>query len=994
MGITEKYQFPDDQMALMEAMRVPFAVYQFVGKRVVTLVLSQGFLDLFGYTDRALAYYEMDNDMYAETHPDDIARIADEAFRFATEGGTYEVVYRTRDKKGSGYRVVHAKGEHVLTDTGVRLAHVWYTDEGMYHENARSGEWGLNSALSGELHDESLVRASHYDQLTGLPNMTFFFELAEAACDAIKERGGKPALLYMDMSGMKYFNSRNGFSEGNDLLRAFSRVLAATFSSEGCCHISGDHFAAFSEEDGLEDLLEQFFKDCSEMNGGKNLPVRVGIYLESMESVRVGVACDRAKFAVESLRNVLESSYSYYDLGLRKEEDRRQYVLENFDRAIEERWIQVYYQPIVRAVNGRVCDEEALARWVDPERGLLSPVDFIPALEESGMIYKLDLYVLDRVIEKIKYQIEEGFDIVPHSINLSRSDFDACDIVEEIRQRVDVARLARDLITIEITESTVGANQDFVKKQVERFQDLGFPVWMDDFGSGYSSLDVLQSIKFNLIKFDMSFMQKLDESEGSKIVLTELMKMATALGVDTVCEGVETESQARFLQEIGCSKLQGYYYKKPIPLEEILERYAKGIQIGYENPEESAYFEAIGRVNLYDLAVIAGQGDEGLQNFFSTLPMGIVEMKGNDARFVRANQSYRDFMERFFGLDLSDPNHGVSTPRFGASSSFMKLCRQCCESGARVFYDERMPDGSTVHSFIRRIGVNPVTGDTALVLAVLSIEDANEGMTYASIARALAADYYNLYYVDIETEQFIEYSSPVGGEELAMERRGADFFAASRKDAMERIYEGDRGAFAAAFTKENVLTELDKQGTFTITYRLIERGEPVYANMKVMRMQPDGRHLIVGVSIVDSQMKQKAELDRIRREREMLAGVMALSGEYMALYIVDLESGRYIEHSATSQYDSLDIAKQGSDFFAQSIVNIEKVIVPDDLQGFRERFSKESVMREIEENGTFQMRYRLVVNGEPQPVVLKMARIRESDGDRLIAGVRAWRDRK
>jgi len=981
-------------MALIEAMRVPFAVYQFIDKRVVTIALSQGFLDLFGYTDPTLAYYDMDNDMYADVHPDDIARIADEALRFATEGGTYEAVYRTKDKKRSGYRVVHAKGEHVFTDAGVRLAYVWYTDEGAYHEGAANGKWDLNSALSNILHDESLVRASHYDPLTGLPNMTRFLELADFGQDAIKARGGNPALLYMDMSGMKYYNARNGFSEGNNLLRAFSRVIAFTFGNEACCHINGDHFAAFSEEDGLEDLLERFFQDCSTMNDGSNLPVRVGIYLESMESVRVGVACDRAKFAVDSIRGSYESCYGYYDVRLREFEDQRQYVLENFDRAIEERWIKVYYQPIVRAVNGRVCDEEALARWVDPDRGVLSPAEFIPALEEAGLVYKLDLYVLDRVIEKIKYQIDEGFDMVPHSINLSRSDFDACDIVEEIRKRVDASFLARDLITLELTESIIGSNFEFVKKQVERFQDLGFSVWMDDFGSGYSSLDVLQSIKFDLIKFDMSFTQKLDEDESGKVVLTELMKLATALGLDTVCEGVETEEQARFLQEIGCSKLQGYYYKKPIPLAEILERYEKGIQIGYENPEESAYFEAIGRVNLYDLSVIAsGYGDE-LQNIFNTLPMGIVEISGETPHFVRANQSYRDFMERFFGLDLAEAHRGPSAARFAPSAAFMRLCKQCCEQGGRLFYDEQMPDGSTVHSFMRRIGVNPVTGAAALVFAVLSVEDADEGMTYAAIARALAADYYNLYYVDVETEQFIEYSSPIGGEELAMERRGENFFAAAHRDAMRLIFKEDRDAFASAFTKEGVLNELDKQGMFTITYRLIREGEPVYANMKIMRMQPDGRHLIVGVSIVDSQMKQKAELDRIRSEREMLAGVMALSGEYMALYIVDLESGRYIEHSATSQYDSLDIAKQGSDFFAQSIVNIEKVIVPDDLQGFQERFSKESVMREIEENGTFQIRYRLVVNGEPQPVVLKMARIRESDGDRLIAGVRAWRDRK
>jgi len=185
---------------------------------------------------------------------------------------------------------------------------------------------------------------------------------------------------------------------------------------------------------------------------------------------------------------------------LSEEATNRQYIIENIDRALEGKWIQVYVQPIIRAVNERVCDVEALARWFDPEMGVLSPASFIPALEEAGLIYKLDLYMIDRVLELIQAQMAEGFTVVPHSVNLSRSDFDACDIVEEIRRRVDDAGICRDRITIEITESVIGSDFEFMKAQVERFQKLGFAVWMDDFGSGYSSVDVLQSIRFDLLR--------------------------------------------------------------------------------------------------------------------------------------------------------------------------------------------------------------------------------------------------------------------------------------------------------------------------------------------------------------------------------------------------------------------------------------------------------------------------------------------------------------
>ena len=373
--------------------------------------------------------------------------------------------------------------------------------------------------------------------------------------------------------------------------------------------------------------------------------------------------------------------------------------------------------------------------------------------------------------------------------------------------------------------------------------------------------------------------------------------------------------------------------------------------------------------------------------------MGIMEVRGDQTRFLRSNPSYRVFIERFFGLDLSGGPVESSASQSDATKSFSRLVERCRANGGHAFFNELMPDGSTVHSFVRRIGVNAVTGATALAVAVLSIEDAGEGMTYASIARALAADYYNLYYVDVETERFIEYTSTVGGEELAMERRGESFFAAARRDALERIYKEDQEAFAAAFTKENILRELDEQGTFTITYRLIDDGRPLYANMKIMRMQPDGQRLIIGISIIDSQMKQKAELDRIRSEQAALARVMALSGDYLVLYTVDPESYDYMEYSAMSDIDSFGFAKQGRDFFSQSIVNGEKIVHPDDLQVYKEHFTEDNVMRALDERGSFQLQYRLLMDGREQPVILKIARVRESGGDRLIAGVRIWRDR-
>ena len=990
----DKYRFEGDQQALMERMPMPFAVFQLVDKRIETLVVSDGFCDLLGAVSRESAYAAMNRNTYQNVHPDDVARVADAVYRFVRDGGDFDSIYRLRVENRRDYVVVHAFGKHVVMPTGERLAQIWYADEGEYSDEAASRGATLNQSLSKALHQDSVMKASYYDNLTGLPNMTYFFELAEQGKSAMVNRGEDPVLLYMDLSGMKYFNQKNSFAEGNKLLQAFGRVLAHTFGNDCCCHINADHFAAFTRSAGLEDTLRRLFEDCRSMNAGNSLPVRVGIYPASMEEVPASTACDRAKLACDALGKIFVSSCKWYSVGMRDELEKQQYILTNLDRAMREGWIQVYYQPIVRAVTRKVCDEEALARWIDPVNGFMSPADFIPHLENAGLIYRLDLYVLERVLEKLKTQRAVGGYVVPHSINLSRSDFDTCDIVEEIRRRVDDAGVAHDRITIEITESVVGSDFGFMKEQIERFRKLGFPVWMDDFGSGYSSLDVLQSIPFDLIKFDMSFMQKLDEGDSGRIILTELMKLATSLGLDTVCEGVETAAQVEFLREIGCSKLQGYYFEKPLPLERILERYDKGFNFGYENPAESAYYEAIGRVNLYDLAVISNEEENAFQNFFNTLPMGIIEIREDRVSFVRTNQSYRDFMQRFFDLEVASGEKDYPATPFVPGSAFMKLVQDCCKNGGRAFFDEQMPDGSVVHAFARKISVNPVTGTAAAAIAVLSISEPNEGATYAEIARALAADYYNIYVVDLDTDRFIEYTSPVGEEELAMERHGENFFAAVERDTMTRIYEEDREAFLAGFSKQKLIRELDEQGVYTATYRLVDTGAPMYVNMKITRMHPSGNRIIMGISIIDAQMRQREQIRQIQQERDTLAKVMALTEDYLSLYMIDSDTGRYVEYSTSDEYERLGLAKGGKDFFLQGVIEGRRFIHPEDLPRYLERFSRENVMDEIRKNGAFKLQYRLMINGEAKPVTLRIAPFQEGNEEKLVAGVRAWRQRQ
>ena len=994
MASTEKFSFDRKTQEILEHISIPFAIYQYIDKRIVTIALSQGFCDEFGFKSLEDAYFAMNNDMYRATHPDDKTRVADAAYRFAAFDEPYDIVYRTRTLKDLDYIILHAYGKSIYPN-GVRLCLTWYAYEG--HFTPEQGTYGsiLSQTLSQFLTEESQYRGMYYDYKTRLPNMAYFYELAEAGRKSMQAQGIGSAVLFFDLTGLKHFNRRYGFAEGDKLILEAAEILSRHFSSESCSRFAQDHFAAFAQEAGLTERLDAVIADFAEANGGKTLPIRIGVYPDRIEQVEIGLACDRARLAANARRKNKGSFYSIFDMDMMAAEQNRQEIIDNLDRAIEEGWIRVYYQPIVRSINGKVCDVEALARWQDPVRGLLAPSSFIPVLEEAMLIPKLDLYVVKQVLKDLKAYEQAGHRNVPISINFSRADFEACDLVQTICSMVDEAHVDRKLINIEITESIVGSDFGFIKEQIARFRAEGFQVWMDDFGSGYSSLEVLQSVRFDLIKFDMGFIRRLNEGDDGKIILTEMMKMATSLGLDTVCEGVETEEQARFLQEIGCSKLQGYYFLKPVPPERIFEKYTVEIKAGFENQRESAYYDTVGRVNLYDLSFLANMDDSVIKSTFDTVPMGIMEVSvdGGKVRYIRSNQSFRDFMKRAFQFDLSDPDLEYTVPKEGLGSSFMKAAEQCKAGSNRAFVDEEMADGSIVRSFMRKIGTNPANGKESYAIAVLSITEPDENPTYAEIAGALAADYYNIYLIDLDTNEFIEYTSQVGGEEMALERHGGDFFESARRDTMTRIYEEDRDPFLELFTKENVLRDIDRQGMFTTTYRLIDTGTPIYVNMKITRMKGRNR-LILGVSIIDAHIQEKKRFERLQKERDLLIRVMALTDGYLTVSTVDPSTGYYIEYSAAENADSLGGSKDGNDFFGQLQKDAFTFCCDEDRQRFQEQVTRENVLSQVQAHGSFSINYRHIINGVPKPVTLKASLFKDGEENKLVLGVRVWKDRK
>ena len=244
------------------------------------------------------------------------------------------------------------------------------------------------------------------------------------------------------------------------------------------------------------------------------------------------------------------------------------FIIRNYKKAIAYHEIQAFYQPVIRTASRQVCSFEALARWIDPQIGMIYPNEFIPVLEREGLIHLLDVEILRQVCARIRSSIAKGQTPVPVSVNLSRLDFSSCDIFTIANHIVSDYQIPHNFVYFEITESVMAEQKDLLMGIVDKFRSAGYQVWMDDFGSAYSSLNVLKEFTFDELKLDMSFLRPFNLR--SKRIVTAIVKMAKVIDVHTLSEGVETEEQFAYLRDIGCEKVQGFYFGKPMPYDEAI----------------------------------------------------------------------------------------------------------------------------------------------------------------------------------------------------------------------------------------------------------------------------------------------------------------------------------------------------------------------------------------------------------------------------------------
>ncbi|MBR1708716.1 MAG: EAL domain-containing protein [Clostridia bacterium] len=315
-----------------------------------------------------------------------------------------------------------------------------------------------------------------------------------------------------------------------------------------------------------------------------------------------------------------------------------QYILDHFDEAIEKGYIKVYVQPVVRTITRQVCGLEALARWEDPEKGLLMPSQFISVLEKHRRIHELDACIIKKVCEGYGRALNRVF--VPVSINLSRLDYELCDIFAVVESAVRANNMDRRNLCIEITESVLADNEALMHQYIDRFHEAGYQVWMDDFGSGYSSLNVLKDYQFDELKIDMRFLS--DFHTRSKRILASIVHMAKQIDIQTLAEGVETEEQFEFLRNIGCEKIQGFLFGRPLPYKEC-QRYVEQRGLSWESPVERQYYDDLGRINVLSATPFLRASDKqppATGREMNSISLALLELRGENVEMLYTNQAF------------------------------------------------------------------------------------------------------------------------------------------------------------------------------------------------------------------------------------------------------------------------------------------------------------------------------------------------------------------
>ncbi len=569
---------------------------------------------------------------------------------------------------------------------------------------------------------QSMDSLLYQDQLTGLSGQEVFCQAVDQRLQADPEgkNRGKYAIIYIDFLRFKVINDLFGREKGDDLLVHIADALRCCQKCGGLCsRIVSDHFVVLLplKDHQPEELLQNLSASLKDFDLPIEITFHAGIYITTEHPLSVDAMIDRAALALSTIKGNYNTRCAYYSSDMRQALLSEQETVGMMATALEEKQFVIYYQPQYNHSTGMLVGAEALVRWMHPEKGLISPGDFIPIFEKNGLITNLDLYVFEEACIFLRKSMDNRWSIVPISANFSQYDIFQPGFVQQLEQIRSRYAVPAKYLRVELTESVMVGGAEYVNQVIKELHYYGYIVEMDDFGSGYSSLNVLKDVDLDIIKLDMRFLSKSSNNDKGGTILSSIVRMAKWLRLPVIAEGVETVEQADFLRSIGCEYIQGYLYSRPLP-EENYTALISATRIGATVPQ----MQLIDTMNAYNFWDPDSQETLIFSNYVGAAAIfdyqdGKLEILRVNKKYLRElgmNLSERDLIES----DLLSTIEPESRPVYQAmlQKAIDTMEEQECETWQRIASDCCGDERFCIRTSVQVIGV---TGDRYLFHAMI-----------------------------------------------------------------------------------------------------------------------------------------------------------------------------------------------------------------------------------------------------------------------------------
>ncbi len=425
-----------------------------------------------------------------------------------------------------------------------------------------------------------LFYLAHYDHLTSLPNRALFGDRMQHACADARRHNHQVGLLFVDVDRFKAINDSLGHSFGDAILRAIaSRLKTAARESDTVCRLGGDEFVVLIEkmsdasaaDEVAQRVLGLMKKPFDVLGHSISVTVSIGVAIYPKDDTDISRLLAKADAAMYEAKSAGRNDFRSYREGRVQHDPALLYLAGDLRQAIEQGGLVLHFQPQIHVATQRIVGVEALVRWRHPVRGMISPLEFIPLAEESGLIAPLGEWVLREACRQFRSWRALNIDPVRVSINVSALQFHQQDFVPLLRSILIEADVAPELIELELTESVLMQDAEDTLRILREIRALGVGLAIDDFGTGFSSLNYLRLFPINRLKIDQSFVRDIDLTPANLSITRAIIALADSLALDITAEGVETIAEQAILEGFGCEEAQGYLFHKPMPAENIAE---------------------------------------------------------------------------------------------------------------------------------------------------------------------------------------------------------------------------------------------------------------------------------------------------------------------------------------------------------------------------------------------------------------------------------------